>query len=257
MSHVITQKIGKVGYVTMNRPEKGNALSNSFTLKLTKAIVEFNHDKDIVIIVIKSSGDVFCEGADQTYMEELMHYSYPENIKDSFDLMKLYKAIYLSPKITIAQVEGNAVSGGAGIAINTDFCFSTPTARFGFVETKTGFIPGIVLNFLRLKIGTAQLKKLLFTSQLIPAEKAQTIGMITEVVDDNMTAFIDSFTNSLLKSNSHDSLLTTKEVLIKSESMTLEDALSYSATMNASSRETKDSKKGIEAFLMNEKVKWC
>ena len=81
--------------------------------------------------------------------------------------------------------------------------------------------------------------------------------MITEVVDDNMTAFIDSFTNSLLKSNSHDSLLTTKEVLIKSESMTLEDALSYSATMNASSRETKDSKKGIEAFLMNEKVKWC
>ncbi len=256
MSHVITKKIGKVGYITMNRPEKGNSLSNAFTLKLTKAVVSLNHDKDIVIIVLKSSGDVFCCGADQTYMEEMMHYNYPENIKDSFDLMKLYKAIYLSPKITIAQVEGKAISGGAGLAINTDFCFSTPEARFGFVESKMGFIPGIVLNFLRLKIGIAQLKKLLFTSQLIPAEKAQKIGMITEVVDENMDLFIDSFIDSLLNNNSHDSLLTTKQVLTKSESMSLEDALSYSATMNASSRETVDSKKGIEAFLMNEKVMW-
>lgn len=255
--YVITEKQGCVGVISMNRPSKRNALTNSFAIELTKAIVAFNHDPDIVLIHLKSSEpNVFCIGADHTYIEEISQYTFLENIKDSFDLMKLYKSIYLSPKITVAEVDGNAISGGATLAMVADFSFSSKTAKFGFTETKHGFIPSISSNFLKQKIGVAQMKKLLFTGCLISAKKAQKLGLITEVIREDVKHYTSNFIATLLKNNSHQSLLAMKEVLNASEKMNLEDALSYSATMNAEARETSDSKKGIHAFMESEVVKW-
>lgn len=256
MSFIITERKGKVGTIIMNRPTKRNALSNAFAIELTRAIVDFNHDEDIVVILLKSSEPVFCAGADLSYMQELQEYTYHENIKDSFDLMKLYKALYLSPKITIAQVEGHAIAGGAGLATITDFTFAVPEAKFGYTEVKIGFIPAIVSNFLTKKIGTAQLKKLLFTGDLISAKKAKKLGMITSVIKENIQEYTIQFISELLSNCSHQSLLATKEVLIESENMTLDDALSFSATMNAKARDTSDCKKGLAAFLKKETVKW-
>ena len=255
--YIITEKQGCVGVISMNRPSKRNALTNSFAIQLTKAIVGFNHDPDIVLIHLKSSEpNIFCIGADHTYIEEMSQYTFLENIKDSFDLMKLYKSIYLSPKITVAEIDGKAISGGATLAMVADFSFSSKAAKFGFTETKHGFIPSISSNFLKQKIGVAQMKKLLFTGCLISAKKAQKLGLITEVVKEDVQGFTQKFITKLLKDNSHQSLLALKEVLNTSEKMNLEDALSYSATMNAEARETSDSKKGINAFMMSEEMSW-
>lgn len=254
---VKTTKQGNIGVIEMNRPTKKNALTNQFALKLTKAIVDFNHDPEIVIIHIQSSTPgVFCVGADETYIDEISEYTFHENIKDSFDLMKLYKAIYLSPKITISEIDGHAISGGATLAMVTDFSFSTKKAKFGFTETKHGFIPAISSNFLKQKISLAQAKQLLFTGELISAKKAAKLGIITNYIKGDVKEHVKEFIKNLLNTNSHQSLLSLKLVFNKTEAMTLEDALSFSATMNAEARDSSDSKKGMDAFMLHENVKW-
>ena len=254
---VITKKLGNIGVIEMNRPSKKNALTNPFALKLTKAIVDFNHDPEIVLIHLRSTTPgVFCVGADETYIEEISEYTFHENIKDSFDLMKLYKALYLSPKITVCEIDGHAISGGATLAMVTDFSFSTKKAKFGFTETKHGFIPAISSNFLKQKIGIAQAKQLLFTGELINAKKAFKLGMITNYIKGNVTDHVNEFIKQLLNTNSHQSLLSLKHVFNKTEALLLEDALSFSATMNAEARDSTDSKKGMDAFMINENVKW-
>lgn len=255
--HIISKKQGNVGVIELNRPEKRNALTNHFAIQLTRAIVSFNHDPSVVIIHIRSTEqEVFCVGADETYLEEISDYTFHENIKDSFDLMKLYKALYLSPKLTICEIDGHAISGGATLAIVADFSFSSKEAKFGFTETKHGYIPAISSNFLKEKIGLSQAKKLLFTGQLISADKAEALGLITETIDGNVAKHVTEFIKGLQKTNSPQSLLALKKVFNTTNEMTLEDALSYSATKNAETRESSDSKIGRDAFMSNEKMKW-
>jgi methylglutaconyl-CoA hydratase len=247
----------RVAYITINRPDKRNALNASLVSDLSTLFDKAENDVQVKIIILNAEGDVFSAGADLDYLKQLQSNSFEANLKDSNLLKNLFQKIYTHPKIVIAQVQGHAIAGGCGLATVCDFVFSTPESKFGYTEVKIGFIPAIVSIFCIRKIGEGQTKQLLFTGELISADKAKEINLINYVVEkDKIEQEVLAFANKLCISASTQSLALTKQLITNVQDIPLAEALDYAAEMNAHARSTEDCKKGIEAFLNKNQIKW-
>ncbi len=247
----------RVGYVTLNRAEKKNALSYELVDALKQTLRFAENDITCKVIVIKANGDAFCSGADLASLQKLQTNTYEENLADSTHLMVLFKQIYECKKIIISLVQGAAFAGGCGLATVTDFCFASNTARFAYTEVKIGFIPAIVMVFLLRKIGETQAKKLLLTGDIINSETALQMGLISHLYDETIIEEeVQAFALKLCKQNSAQSMQLTKQMIGQVQSMPLDEALNYAAAQNATARASNDCKIGINAFLNKEKLTW-
>src|SRR5690606_36418588 len=133
-------------------------------------------------------------GADLEYLQKLQHNTFEENLTDSTILMELYKKIYLLKKVVIAQVNGHAIAGGAGLVSVCDFAFAVSEANFGYTEVKIGFIPAIVMVFLIKKIGEGKARELLLSGNIIDGEEAAKIGLINWVLEeDKLESTVNEF----------------------------------------------------------------
>ena len=257
METLIYHAENRIGYITLNRPEKRNALNALLVHELLQVFNDAENDPRVTVVVVKANGDAFCAGADLGYLQELQSFSFEENVKDSTRLKELFYRIYTLKKIVIAQVEGHALAGGCGLANVCDFTFAAPEAKFGYTEVKIGFIPAIVMVFLIRKIGEARAKQLLLSGDLISADEARQISLVHNVFPrDSLAKEVTSFATKLITTNSGNSMMTAKRMMADIQSMPLEDALTYAAEMNAAARGTDDCKKGIAAFLNKEKIGW-
>jgi methylglutaconyl-CoA hydratase len=247
----------RVGYITLNRPEKRNALNSTVVSELKEAFKNAQADPLIKVIVLKAEGEVFCAGADLEYLQQLQKNSYEENLQDSTNLMGLYHLIYTLKKIVIAQVNGHAIAGGAGLVSVCDFSFSSPAANYGYTEVKIGFIPAIVMVFPLRKIGEAKTKELLLSGNSITAAEAKSIGLINFIEESNrLNSAVFEFAQNMCNNNSTASMELTKKMIGEVQHMELGEALQFAATANAKARGTEDCKKGITAFLNKEKLNW-
>jgi methylglutaconyl-CoA hydratase len=247
----------RVAYITINRPEKRNALNAALVADLSSLFDKAEHDNQVKIIILNALGDVFSAGADLDYLKQLQANSFEANLKDSNQLKNLFHKIYTHPKIVIAQVEGHAIAGGCGLATVCDFVFSTPESKFGYTEVKIGFIPAIVSIFCIRKIGESQTKQLLFTGDLITAARAKEINLINFITEkDKIEKEVLDFASKLCVSASTQSLALTKQLITNVQDLPLTEALDYAAEMNAHARSTEDCKKGIDAFLNKNQIKW-
>ncbi|MEO5911111.1 MAG: enoyl-CoA hydratase-related protein [Pelobium sp.] len=247
----------RIAHITLNRAEKRNAFNPEMIVELTKSFKLAEHDEKVKVIILKAKGDVFSAGADLDYLKKLQANSFEENLEDSNLLKKLFNLIYQQPKIVIAQVEGHAIAGGCGLASICDFVFSTPEAKFGYSEVKIGFIPAIVAVFLIRKIGEGKAKELLFSGDLIDAERAREIGLINYISEsDKIETDVNDYAEKLCKTTSAQSIALTKQLINNVQDLELEEALDFAAEMNAHARSTNDCKKGIGAFLGKIKIQW-
>jgi len=247
----------RIGYITLNRPEKRNALNADLVNELKETILLAENDASVKIIVIKAAGKAFCAGADLAYLQSLQKFTYEENLQDSKNLMELYKMIYLSEKIFIAQVEGHAIAGGAGLATVCDFIFSVPEAKYGYTEVAIGFVPAIVSIFLTRKIGETKSKELLLTSKIISAQEAKDMSIFNFIErKENIQNAVYEFAQNLITKTSTDSLRITKQLMANIQGMNIRDALELTAETNAKSRGTEDCKIGIASFLAKKEIKW-
>jgi len=247
----------RIGTVTLNRPDKRNALNFEFVAELKEAFTLMEDNNDVKLIVLNARGPAFCAGADLAYLQKLQGFSYEENLKDSAHLKELFLKIYTLKKIVVAQVHGNAIAGGCGLVSVCDFVFTVPEAMFGYTEVKIGFIPAIVMIFLLRKIGEGNAKELLLSGELIPATEAHRIGMVNRVVaHERLEETVKDFAKKILVENSSQAMATTKQMIAKSQSMPLDDALNFAAELNARARSSEDCKKGIQAFLNKQKIAW-
>ena len=257
MALVLTEKKDRIGYVTLNRPDKRNALSFEMVTELKKAFHQMNEDQAVKVIIINAKGTAFCAGADLAYLQQLQTNSYEENLDDSRHLMELFQMIYTIPKVVIAAVQGHAIAGGCGLATVCDFAFTVPEAKFGYTEVRIGFVPAIVKVFLLRKIGEAKAKSLLLSGELITAEEAMEMGLITGLIESgSFEEEVKAFAKELVEKNSGQSMALTKQMIANVQQMSLEDGLNYAADMNAKARATDDCKKGISSFLNKEKISW-
>jgi methylglutaconyl-CoA hydratase len=247
----------RVGYITLNRPEKRNALSFEFVQQIKKVFAHAESDENCKVIVFKGNGDAFCSGADLASLQNMQNNTYDENLADSKNLMELFVSIYQSRKIVIAQVEGAALAGGCGLATICDFCFATPESKFAYTEVKIGFVPAIVMVFLIRKVGEQTAKRILLTADILNADQAKNLQLINEVFElEDIEEQVFNFAQKLCKNTSSQSLALTKQMIDEVQNRSLIDALNYATEMNAYARQTSDCKRGINAFLNKEKLVW-
>ncbi len=248
---------GRIGYITLNRPEKRNALSTELIKGLYEAFMNLGDDESVKVVVLKATGKAFCAGADLAYLRQLQQFDYQENLEDSRRLKDLFNLIYTMPKVVIAEVQGHALAGGCGLVTVCDFAFSVPEALFGYTEVRIGFVPALVSVFLQEQIGTAKSQELLLSGEMISASKAAEIGLITEVVaSEFLEKRVKEFSEKLVSQNSAFSMAQTKEMSRKVTEKAREESLNLAAEINAKARTHEDCRKGIEAFLNKTTPVW-
>ena len=257
MNYIQYEIFDRIGYITLNRPEKRNALSYELVAELKRAFDLAEKDEQVKVVVLRANGEAFCAGADLAYLQKLQQFSYEENVADSNHLKELFVKIYTLTKVVIAQIQGHALAGGCGLAAVCDFSFTVPEAKFGYTEVKIGFIPAIVMVFLLRRLGEAKSKQLLLSGDLVSAEEAQAQGLINYITTpDKLESDVQSFASRLVTTNSSQSMSTTKQMIAAVQSMPLEQALEYASVMNAKARASEDCQRGIAAFLNKEKIIW-
>ncbi len=256
MSLILTNIEGRVGTIVLNRPEKRNALSAELVTELKQAFLDFNSNENVKIILLKSASLPFCAGADLAYLMQLRNFTFDENVEDSQHLKELFELIYTSPKITISQVEGPALAGGCGLATVTDFCFASIEATFGYTEAKIGFLPALVMVYLREKVGMQVMTDWLLTGRVFGADEAFNCGLIYQVsASDDIEKQVNDFISKLTIGVSQQSIAGIKKMM-RNLPFDRSEALNYAAEMNAHARATTDCRKGIDAFLNKEKITW-
>ncbi len=258
MSNLVLYEVkNRVGYITLNRPEKRNALSFEFVQEIKAVFKKAEADTECKVIVLKANGEAFCAGADLAYLQQLQNNTHEENLTDSNNLMELFRAIYLSPKVVISMVNGPALAGGCGLATVCDFSFASAESTFGYTEVKIGFVPAIVMVFLVRKTGEKTARELLLTGNIFDAAQAKAYGLINEVfTKEELENKTEEFALKLCKQASASSLAFVKEMLAEVQHLTVNEGLAYASEMNAKARKTDDCKKGIAAFLNKEKLSW-
>lgn len=258
MQKPVQRKIeNQIGFITLSRPEKRNALSLELIQELRKAFTAFENDPAVKVVVLNAEGKAFCAGADLDYIQQMQHFSFVENLEDSNRLKSLFTQIYEYPKVVIAQVQGHALAGGCGLVTVCDFAFAASGALFGYTEVKIGFIPALVSVFLSEQIGQAKTAVLLLSGELISSSKASELGLITEVVEQE---FLEQrtleFAQKLVSDNSAFSMQETKRLLRSLGKAERHLALDLAAEANAKARGHVDCIKGISAFLSKTKPTW-
>ncbi len=239
----------EVATITLNRPEKRNALNRESVDLLTKLVARAE-DERARAIVIAGEGPVFCAGADLAYLRELQEFSLEENIEDSRALAQALQAIYSVPIPVIARIHGHAIAGGCGLATVCDVVIAVERAKFGYTEVGIGFIPAIVTAFLIEKAPHALIRELLLTGRIIDANEAARRAIVTEVVPD--IGMLDESVEAIcdrLRDADRGAVSLTKEMIRTMQGMTLDSAIEYGVHMNAVARSRPECKAGISAFL--------
>ena len=254
---ILTHVNNRVGFITLNRPEKRNALNPEMIADLGKAFADFAENPEVKVVMLRAEGKAFCAGADLDYLRQMQDFSLEENLADSHRLKELFTQIYEFPKVVMAQVQGHALAGGCGLATVCDFAFAAPEALFGFTEVKIGFVPALVSVFLAEQIGQGKATELLLAGGKITSSKAAQLGLVTEVVEaDFLVGRAIEFAQKLIAENSLFSMQETKRLLRSLGEKSRHEALDTAAEANAKARGHEDCVKGIAAFLSKTKPNW-
>lgn len=253
---VLSSLQDRVAWLYLNRADKRNALSAAMVTALKQALQAAVDNPDVRVVVLAGTGKVFCSGADLDALQQMQAYTYDQNLADSEHLRGLFHAIASCPKPVVACVGGAALAGGAGLVSVCDFSFASPSAQFGYTEVRIGFVPALVSAFLVKRIGEAAARVLLLSADLISADEAARLGLITKVIPENLEQEVQAFAARLATQNSGEAMARTKALLLAMDGLSVKEATALAAAGNAEARASADCKKGVAAFLNKEKVVW-
>ena len=251
-----------VATITLNRPEKRNAISFDVIDDLLRALDEVAKS-DAIVLILTGAGKAFSSGMDLDNLKALLEMlaaiaqqSPAENQEDSRRMAKMFRRIWSFPRPLIAAVNGAALAGGCGIATLCDFTLAVPEAKFGYTEVKIGFLPAIVSVFLTRQIGEKKARDLLLTGRILEAAEAKEFGLVNEIVPaENLMARARQLA-ALLMENSPASLRATKQLLTDHARAELDAQIEVAVRENAAIRTTADFREGISSFLEKRKPVW-
>ena len=238
-----------IARITLNRPDKRNALNDELIAALKEALSRANSDQNVRALVLTGAGSDFCAGADLDALQKLSQASVDENLADARSLMELFVLIREVRVPVIAAVRGRALAGGCGLALACDIVLAARAARFGFPEVRIGFVPAMVMTILRRNVSEKKAFELLTLGPEISADEAEAFGLVNGLLDDE--AFddeLDAFPSRFEKV-SRSAVALTKQLLYKTDGMSFSDALESGVDTNVIARMSKDCQRGIEKFL--------
>jgi methylglutaconyl-CoA hydratase len=239
---------GAVLRLTLNRPEKRNAIDELTISESRAAIDGVSGNADIRVVAIAGQGPDFCAGMDLAMMASSNNAGALEFLESAGQLAGLYRALRHCPKPVVAAVKGRALGGGCGLAMACDAILASESALFGFPEVNIGFVPAIVMSLLRRSVGEKRAFELLASGEPVRAGEAYDLGMITRVYpDSDFDASVAAYVTALAgKSASAVSL--TKKLFYSIDNMSFDAALEAGAQVNAIARTTADARRGFEQF---------
>jgi methylglutaconyl-CoA hydratase len=246
---------GPLATITLNRPEKRNAISFEVIEDLVRALDEVAKSP-AHILILTGAGKAFCSGMDLENLKSLLGRTPEQNVEDSRKMVQLFRTLYEFPLVTIAAVNGAAIAGGTGLALLCDFTLAVPEAKFGYTEVRIGFVPAIVSTFLLRQVGEKHARDLLLTGRIFDADEALRLGLINEIVPSDKLLLRARELASLLVENSPSSLRATKKLLTDHARADLDTQIEAAVQENAGIRSTADFREGISSFLEKRKPAW-
>ena len=238
-----------VARITLNRPEKRNALNDAIIAELKTALRKADSDESVRAVVISGAGKDFCSGADLSALQKISNASVSENLDDAYALMEVFTIIREVHVPVVAAVHGRALAGGCGLACACDLILAARSAQFGFPEVKIGFVPAMVMAILRRNVSEKRAFELITRGGEITAEQAQEFGLVNQVFsDDEFKTDVDSYVR-VFAGLSKSAVALTKRLLYQMDGMALTEALASGVDVNVIARLTEDCKKGIARFL--------
>jgi methylglutaconyl-CoA hydratase len=244
-----------IATITLNRPDKRNAISFELIDDLLRALKEVEKS-DAIVLIVTGAGKAFSAGMDLENLKTLIGRSPEQNLEDSETMVRMFRSLYEFPKVTIAAVNGPAIAGGTGLALLCDFTLAVPEAKFGYTEVRIGFVPAIVSTFLLRQTGEKHARDLLLTGRIIGAEEAARMGLVNEIVAPESLMSRARELAALLMENSPASLRATKKLLSDHARAELDFQIEAAVRANAAVRTTADFREGITSFLEKRKPAW-
>lgn len=249
MGEITTAEENSILTITLNRPEKRNALNDRLINSLKDALREADKNERLRAIVIKGSGKDFCSGADLSALRKIAESDVMENLADAENLLELFSLIRKIKIPVIAAVHGRALAGGCGLATACDLVLATKSARFGYPEVKIGFVAAMVMAILRRNLSEKRAFELITQGFEFSSDEAEKIGLINRVFDDETFDEDVKKYISVYETVSRSAVVLSKKLLYQMDGMTFETALETGAQVNTIARLTEDCQKGIARFL--------
>jgi methylglutaconyl-CoA hydratase len=246
---------GALAFVTLNRPEKRNAISAAMIAELMAALQGLESGSERVAI-ITGAGKAFCAGMDLDALKSLATQSAEENLADARRTAGFFRRLWSFPKPLIAAVNGAALAGGCGIATLCDFTLAAPEAKFGYTEVRVGFMPALVSMFLERQVGEKVARDLFLTGRIVDAAEAKAIGLVTRVVPAEQLLAAASELAATLVANSPGSILATKRLLVRASEAEIDRRIELAVAESAAIRATPDFREGLAAFLEKRQPRW-
>lgn len=253
---VLYQSQASTAVLTINRPDRRNALSRALIVAIDDAIARAENDQAARCVIVTGAGPAFCAGMDLAELQSSLEVP-PDATPvwdDALRLARLYDRIYALPKPTIAAVQGSAVAGGAGLVTVCDLAIAVPAARFGYPEVRRGLVAAMVMPHLLRHVGERLARYLLLSGELIDAAEAQRVGLINEVVPaDRLLARAGELVQACAEGGPH-ALAETKKYLRQFSHQTL--SIEEAARASAAPRLTLECQQGLRAFFAKQPAPW-
>jgi len=240
---------GSVARITLNRPEKRNALNDAVIARLKENLKRAAADKNVRVVVIAGAGKDFCSGADLSALQKIAGASVAENSEDARSLLELFLLIRALQVPVVAAVTGRALAGGCGLATACDLVLASASARFGYPEVKIGFVPAMVMAILRRNVSEKRAFELITRGAEISAEQAMAFGLVNQVfADESFDADVRAYTREFEKMSAS-AMGLTKTLLYQMDNLAFPEALETGADVNVIARLTEDCQKKVGEFL--------
>jgi methylglutaconyl-CoA hydratase len=244
--------------LTLNRPDRRNAISRELIAALGQTVQRARDDSAVRCVILTGAGSAFCAGMDLAELTETLQ-TPVEGGKvwdDAQRLSALYQLIYTLPKPTIAAVNGAAVAGGAGFVTVCDLALAVPEAKFGYPEVRRGLVAAMVMPHLLRHVGERLARYLLLTGEVISAEEAARGGLINAVVPSpgELMEYAGKWARSLAEGGPN-ALAATKALLQQFSRQAL--SVEETAKASAAPRLSDEARHGLEAFFAKRPAPWA
>ena len=246
---ILYQTSGGVAAITLNRPEKRNAIDGLLIQELKTAFASARSDDETRVVTLTGAGKDFCSGADLAGLEKVRHAGVMANMEDARAMAELFIAMRRHPKLIIALVKGRALAGGCGLATACDLILAEDSASFGYPEVNIGFVPAMVMAILRRSVPEKLALELITTGDQITAIHAKNMGMVNHVYpapefDQMAFEYVKKYV-----ARSASALTLCKNLLYHMDTLSFEAAVEAGVHVNGIARMTGDCQKGIDRFL--------
>ena len=233
-----------VARITLNRPEKRNALNAELISALKEALARSDRP-----VLLSGAGKDFCSGADLAGLHDAAKANVLDHMASARAMAELFIAMRRYPHPIVAAVRGRALAGGCGLATAADLILAAETAQFGYPEVNIGFVPAMVMAILRRSVSEKRAFELITTGEIISAATAREYGLVNRVFPDatfeqDVEAYVEK-----LAAKSSSALMLSKQLLYQMDTMSFEAAIEAGVEINAIARMTEDCKRGVENFL--------